>query len=103
VDSVNVWAVLAAGASAFVLGGLWYSPLLFAKSWQRAAAFTNEDLQRSNNVLVLSGALLLSLLAAFVFARFLGPAPASRRAFARWPRVSASTTCLSAGACGSSW
>ena len=30
---VNYLAVLAAAASAFVLGGLWYSPALFAKKW----------------------------------------------------------------------
>jgi hypothetical protein len=33
---VNVWAVLAATASSFVLGGLWYSPLLFGRPWNRA-------------------------------------------------------------------
>ena len=31
----NIWAVLAAAASGFVLGGLWYSPALFGKAWQR--------------------------------------------------------------------
>ena len=31
--AVNYLAVLAAAVSAFVLGGLWYSPLLFAKKW----------------------------------------------------------------------
>ena len=28
---------LIAALSAFVLGGLWYSPLLFGKAWQREA------------------------------------------------------------------
>ena len=32
---VNWLAVLAAAISAFVLGGLWYSPVLFLKAWQR--------------------------------------------------------------------
>jgi hypothetical protein len=27
--NVNLWAVLAAAVSAFLLGGLWYSPLQF--------------------------------------------------------------------------
>jgi len=31
----NVWAVLAAAVSSFVLGGLWYSPALFGPAWQR--------------------------------------------------------------------
>ena len=35
---VNWLAVLAATVAAFVLGGLWYSPVLFGKRWQAAAA-----------------------------------------------------------------
>ncbi|MBV8518660.1 MAG: DUF1761 domain-containing protein [Acidobacteria bacterium] len=31
--SVNYLSVLAAGVAIFLLGGLWYSPLLFAKRW----------------------------------------------------------------------
>ena len=34
---VNWLAVLAATVAAFVLGGLWYSPLMFARRWQAAA------------------------------------------------------------------
>ena len=30
-EMMNVWAVLAAGVSSMVLGGLWYSPVLFAR------------------------------------------------------------------------
>jgi hypothetical protein len=30
---INYWAVLVAAAVAFVMGGLWYSPLLFGKAW----------------------------------------------------------------------
>src|SRR5260370_37940788 len=32
---VNYWAVLVAAAAVFVLGWLWYSPLLFYKPWMR--------------------------------------------------------------------
>jgi len=28
----NIWAVLTAAVSAFLLGGLWYSPALFARA-----------------------------------------------------------------------
>ncbi len=38
-DQLNVWAMLAAAVSAFVLGGLWYSPVLFGKAWERANGF----------------------------------------------------------------
>jgi hypothetical protein len=34
---INILAVLAASVSSFLLGGLWYSRLLFGAAWQRAA------------------------------------------------------------------
>jgi hypothetical protein len=37
--TLNLWAVLAAALSAFVIGGLWYS-LLFGAAWKRANRFT---------------------------------------------------------------
>ena len=36
-DQVNFIAVLVAAVSTFLLGGLWYSKLLFGPAWQRAA------------------------------------------------------------------
>ncbi len=70
--NVNWVAVLLCGVISIVLGGLWYSPPLFAKPWQRAAGLSDE-LARSGNMAVLLGlAFVLSLIAAFVFALFLG-------------------------------
>jgi hypothetical protein len=43
--SLNYLAVLVAAISTFVLGGLWYSPLLFGKAWMRANNFNEADLQ----------------------------------------------------------
>ncbi len=34
-SGVNLLAVLVAGVSYFILGGLWYSPLLFGRLWLR--------------------------------------------------------------------
>jgi hypothetical protein len=39
-DQLNVWAILAAAVSAFVIGGLWYSRVLFGKAWERANGFS---------------------------------------------------------------
>ena len=75
-NGINLWAVLAAGLSAFVLGGLWYSPALLGKAWQRAARFSDEEVKSGNPGVVFGGAFVLSLIAAFVFAMFLGPRPA---------------------------
>ena len=30
---INYWAVIVAAVVAFVMGGLWYSPLLFGEAW----------------------------------------------------------------------
>src|SRR4029078_13356128 len=44
---VNNLAVLACGVVIFVLGGLWYSPLLFAKRWVALIGKTEEELKAS--------------------------------------------------------
>ena len=64
--------VFAAAVSAFVLGGLWYGPL-FGKKWLAYNGMTEEDARSGNQAIVFGGAFLLSLLASFVFAMFLGP------------------------------
>ncbi|MDP3856995.1 MAG: DUF1761 domain-containing protein [Stagnimonas sp.] len=71
----NIWAVLAAAVSGFVLGGLWYSPLLFAKAWQREAGLSDAQVQGGNMTLIFGLSFLACLAAAFVFAMFLGPRP----------------------------
>jgi Protein of unknown function (DUF1761) len=72
---ISILAVIVAAVGAFVLGGLWYSPLLFAKAWQHEAGLSDAQLKSGNKALTFSLALLLALIAAFVFALFLGPHP----------------------------
>jgi len=72
---INYLAVIAAGLSAFLLGGIWYGPL-FGKPWQRATGLTDETLKAGSPALIFPLAALLSLIAALVFAMFLGPDPA---------------------------
>ncbi len=72
---VNYLAVLLAAVSAFVLGGLWYSPALFAKKWM---AYTGNECAegekpKGNMAMIFGGAFVLSLIAAYVFALFLPP------------------------------
>jgi len=68
--AVNYLAVLAAAVSAFVLGGLWYSPILFAKQWM---AYTGNECAegekpKGNISVIFGGAFLLSVIAAYLFA-----------------------------------
>ena len=72
---VNYLAVVIAAVASFLLGGLWYSPALFGKAWQREAGLTEEQLKSGNMARIFGLSLVLSLLAAWVFALFLGPRP----------------------------
>lgn len=70
---VNLWAVFASGVGSLVLGGLWYSPPVFAKPWQRETGLTEERLKAGNMAKIFGAAFLLSLIAAYVFGMFIGP------------------------------
>lgn len=72
---INWLAALAAAVSSFVVGGLWYTPALFGKAWQREAGVTDEQIKTGNPAKIFGGALVLSIVAAVVFAMFLGPNP----------------------------
>ena len=69
---VNWIAVGLCAVSSLVLGGIWYSPMLFAKPWQSAAGLSCEEAESGNMAMIFGGAFLLSLVAAAVFAMFLG-------------------------------
>jgi hypothetical protein len=72
---VNWLAVVAAAASAFLLGGLWYSKAMFLKAWQRGSGLTDEQMQKGHPGKIFGGAFVLSLVSAATFAMFLGKLP----------------------------
>jgi Protein of unknown function (DUF1761) len=41
----NWLAVVAAAVATFMIGGLWYSPVLFGRAWMSANHFSQEDLK----------------------------------------------------------
>ena len=69
---MNIWAVLVAAVSSFLLGGLWYSPALFGRVWTAA---NNTPKQSGHPAKVFGISFAFSLLAAVCFAVWLGPAP----------------------------
>jgi hypothetical protein len=70
---LNVWAVLVAAISAFVLGGLWYAPFLFGGAWKKANGSGADELPPAGvKVFVIS--FLLSLVMAVNLAMFLNDA-----------------------------
>jgi hypothetical protein len=87
---VNWLAVLLCGVGSLVLGGVWYAPPVFGRAWQRLAGISDEALAGGSMAMIFGLAFLLSLVAAAVFAMFLG------RGFGLVPAVAAGA---SAGLC----
>jgi hypothetical protein len=71
---VNWWAVVAAGVSSFVLGGVWYSPALFGNAWMKENNLSLEDVKKGNKARIFGWSFVLSLLMAVNLAMFLADA-----------------------------
>jgi len=70
-DNVNYLAVVVAAVSSFLIGGVWYSPLLFAAAWQREAGLTDDQVRKGAGR-AFGGAFVLSLVVATNLGFFLG-------------------------------
>ena len=64
---------LISALSAFLLGGLWYSPLMFGKVWQREVGLSNEQLAAANRLKIFGGSFILCLIAAIAFSMVITP------------------------------
>jgi hypothetical protein len=73
---VNFLAVLVAGVVIFLLGGLWYSPVLFARRWTALMGKSEEELKAaaaaSPVALMYLAAFLCGLVIALVLATIIG-------------------------------
>jgi len=76
--TLNVWAIVAATISAFLIGGLWYSPALLGAAWKRANGFSSDPAPAGAKGFLI--AFLLSLVMAINLAMFLN-APGTTLAF----------------------
>jgi hypothetical protein len=70
---MNIWAVLVAAVSSFLLGGLWYSPVLFGKAWNTE---NGGAMKPGHPAKVFGISFAFALIAAICFAVWLGAAPA---------------------------
>ena len=71
-SSINYLAVGVAGLASFALGSIWYSPLLFAKTWQKELGMSDEDFKNGNMLKIFGTSLIVALVMAFGLALFLG-------------------------------
>ena len=74
ISTLNWPAILVAALSNFLIGGLWYSPLLFGKVWMTENGFKEEDMKSSNMPKIFGFTFLWSLVMAFNLAMFLNDA-----------------------------
>jgi hypothetical protein len=61
---INFLAVIVSGIASWAVGSLWYSPILFGKSWQKEVGLSDEDIKGANMVLIFGTSLLLMLVMA---------------------------------------
>lgn len=73
-STLNWLAIIVATVSAFIVGGLWYSPILFGKAWMRANGFTEESMKGANMGKIFGLAFLWILVMAINLAMFLNDA-----------------------------
>jgi Protein of unknown function (DUF1761) len=70
---VNPAAIVVAALAMFLVGGLWYSPVLFSRPWMAANGLSEEKLRASAGTgKVFGGAFALALVSAANLAFFLG-------------------------------
>ncbi|HYF32484.1 MAG TPA: DUF1761 domain-containing protein [Chitinophagaceae bacterium] len=70
-DTINWLAILVAGISSFVLGGVWYSPALFGNAWMKENNFSVDDVKKSNKAKIFGWSFLFSLIMAANLGMFL--------------------------------
>ena len=73
VSKLNFMAIAVATVVAFMLGGLWYSPILFARAWMREAGLSEQQTRQANMAKVFGLSALATLVMAFNLAAFIGP------------------------------
>ncbi len=76
--AINYLAVVVAAAANFLLGGLWYSPVLFGKKWMALQNITEEDIKRRGGAGKAYGSAIVgALVMAYVLAHIVGYADAT--------------------------
>jgi len=74
-ETINWPAVLVAGISSFVVGGIWYSPGLFGNAWMKENHLTTEDVKKGSKGKIFGWTLIFSLLMAVNLSMFLMDSP----------------------------
>lgn len=73
VTSVNLLAILGATALSMIIGFIWYSPMIFGKTWMRLSGITEDQMKVSKKLMfpMYGLSFLSSLILSFVLALFI--------------------------------
>ena len=93
---INILAVLVASVSSFLLGGLWYSRLLFGAAWHRAAGEPSKP-GKGHPVKVFGVSFVFSLVAALAYSILLPAASSAGAAITQGILVGAGLVAASFG------
>ncbi len=72
---INWLAAVVAALSAFMVGGIWYSKLLFGTAWMVDSNLTEEQIKAGNTAKIFGFTALFSLIMAFNLVMFLADSP----------------------------
>ena len=67
-STLNYLAIIVSALVSFGIGALWYSPVLFSKTWQKEVGLSDEDLASENMVKTFGGSLICMLIMTFALA-----------------------------------
>lgn len=71
ISTLNWLAIIVAALSGFLIGGLWYSPILFGNPWMKENNFSADNLKKDNMAKIFGLTFLFSFIMAFNLAMFL--------------------------------
>ncbi|WP_367277992.1 DUF1761 domain-containing protein [Flavobacterium sp.] len=63
---INLWAVLMAALSSFVVGFIWYNPKVFGTIWMKEIGMTEEQAQKGNMIKIFGLTFVYSFMIAFM-------------------------------------
>ena len=81
---INYIAVIVSAVLIFLLGGLWYSPLLFARQWMSAINKSEEELKKEAKPVNYLVAFMQGLISAYILSVFISWAQAATLGSGAW-------------------
>lgn len=69
---INWLSVIIATVAAFAIGGLWYSPVLFGKTWQKEIKLSDDEIKKTNMPLIFGLSFVLNFISAIILDLFIG-------------------------------